>query len=99
MFYGCTSLTQAPELPATDSNLYIPCSYQSMFGNCKSPFTFPNKTFDEVVNLIQYTGIIGPYYWEDENGNTFNPIEIICSDKTMLATFDENESIWTITEK
>lgn len=33
MFYGCTSLTQAPELPATTLSSYC---YQSMFQGCTS---------------------------------------------------------------
>ena len=33
MFYGCTSLTQAPELPATTLSIYC---YQSMFSGCTS---------------------------------------------------------------
>lgn len=97
MFSGCSSLTKAPELP-TIIHLYEGCC-QGMFYNCKSPFTFPNKTFDEMVDLIQYESMLGYGWWCDENYNTINPIEIICSDKTMLATFDDNEWTWTITEK
>lgn len=96
MFYGCSSLTQAPELPAT--TLAGSC-YYSMFVSCKSPFTFPDKTFDEVASLIQEQYLFGEYNWYDENGDVVNPIEIICSDKTMLATLDEDEYTWTLTEK
>ena len=100
MFYNCTSLTKAPELPTM--TLAEGC-YYSMFYNCKSPFTFPNKTFDEVANLIQEQILIGESYWhyydEEYNKVIINPIEIICSDKTMLATYDENEYAWTLTEK
>ena len=39
MFYGCTSLTTAPELPATD--LAEEC-YRSMFYGCKSLITAPS---------------------------------------------------------
>jgi hypothetical protein len=67
-----------------------------MFNGCKSPFTFTDKTFDEVANLIQEQYLIGGG-WFDGNWNLINPVEIICSDKTMLATFDNLE--WTLTEK
>jgi hypothetical protein len=69
-----------------------------MFYSCKSPFTFPDKTFDEVASLIQEQYLIGGD-WLDENWNKIIPVEIICSDKTMLATYDENEWEWTLTEK
>jgi len=39
MFYGCTSLTEAPELPAI--NLSANC-YEGMFRNCKA-LTKPPK--------------------------------------------------------
>lgn len=38
MFYGCTSLTTAPELPATTLANYC---YQSMFATCTSLTTAP----------------------------------------------------------
>ena len=103
MFYNCTSLTKAPELPATgldEDRSY----YNNMFCCCKSPFTFPDKTFDEVANLIQNQYLIGSegawgYYDEYDNFIIINPVEIICSDKTMLAMFNEDEWTWTITEK
>jgi hypothetical protein len=69
---------------------------------CKSPFTFTDKTFDEVASLIQNEYLIGDsWFYYDEEGNEIiiNPIEIICADKTMLATFDENEWSWVLTEK
>jgi hypothetical protein len=97
MFSGCSSLTKAPELPII-IHLYEGCCY-GMFHSCKSPFTFPNKTFDEMVDLIQYESMLGYNFWSDENYEIINPIEIICSDKTMIATFDENEYIWILTEK
>ena len=96
MFSGCTSLTQAPSLPATTLANFC---YDSMFNSCKSPFTFLDKTFDEVVDLIQKQILIGEYRWYDDKGSIVNPIEIICSDKTMLASFNENEYTWTLTEK
>jgi hypothetical protein len=96
MFEGCRSLTQAPELPAT--TLAEGC-YDSMFINCKLPFTFTNKTFEEMVDVIQNYYILGYDCWYDEDGNPINPVEIICSDKTMLATLDENNYEWILTEK
>ena len=108
MFQNCSSLTKAPELPAT--TLADNC-YTCMFQTCKSPFTFPDKTFDEVANLIQNQSIIGSswyYYDEEDNEVIINPIEIICLDKTMIATaeFEYNEEYdynafvgWTLTEK
>ena len=99
MFLNCYALTQAPELPAT--TLADWC-YYCMFQNCKSPFIFSDKTFDEVANLIQEQILIGNYWYyydEEDNEVIINPIEIICSDKTMIATYDENEGIWTLTEK
>ena len=41
MFYNCTSLTQAPELPAT--TLVVGC-YQDMFGGCTSLKLSSTKT-------------------------------------------------------
>ena len=99
MFVDCTSLTQAPELPAT--TLAESC-YAYMFWGCKLPFTFPDKTFDEMVDLIQDQWLIGEYWYyydEEDNEVIINPVEIICSDKTMLATFDIDEYTWTLTEK
>jgi hypothetical protein len=63
MFDGCVSLTQAPKLPAT--TLADGC-YFYMFYGCKSPFTFTDKTFDEVASLIQEQQLIGDG-WYDEN--------------------------------
>ena len=40
MFYGCTSLTTAPELPATTTYEY---SYQAMFHSCTSLTTAPTS--------------------------------------------------------
>ena len=99
MFGSCASLTQAPELPAT--TLVEDC-YYSMFNNCSSPIVFSDKTFDEIANLIEEHCLIGGrwyYYDEEQNEITINPVEIICSDKTMLAMFNEDEWTWTITEK
>ena len=95
MFIACSSLAQAPELPATTLADYC---YSMMFYECKSPLTFSDKTFDEVVDLIQNNNLIGMLIWLDpENGEEINPVEIICSDKTMLASFNENT--WILTEK
>ena len=122
MFWNCTSLTQAPELPATTLanycyiSMFQNCSslthapelpamtladscYGGMFYSCKSPITFLDKTFDEVVDLIQEQNLIGGYPWYDDEGSMVNPVEIICSDKTMLASYNENEYTWTLTEK
>ena len=95
MFLDCTSLTQAPALPAT--TLAEGC-YSGIFWNCKLPFTISDKTFDEVANLIQEWYLIGDY-WYDKYYNMINPIEIICSDKTIIATYDDIDAIWTLTEK
>ena len=123
MFSGCRSLTQAPELPATTlakscyAGMFLTCSslaqapklpatnladncYSMMFTQCKSPLTFSDKTFNEIVDLIQNNDLLGMMSWMDvENGEQINPVEIICSDKTMLASFNENENTWTLTEK
>jgi hypothetical protein len=96
MFDRCTSLTKAPELPAT---ILADDCYNSMFQSCKSPFTFPNKTFDEMVDLIQYEIMIGYGWWFNVNSEIINPIEIICSDKTMIAFYDDYKRTWTLTEK
>ena len=97
MFLTCSSLAQAPKLPAT--NLADNC-YSMMFTQCKSPLTFSDKTFNEIVDLIQNNDLLGMMSWMDvENGEQINPVEIICSDKTMLASFNENENTWTLTEK
>ena len=97
MFLTCSSLAQAPKLPAT--NLADYC-YSMMFTQCKSPLTFSDKTFNEIVDLIQNNNLLGMMSWMDvETGEQINPVEIICSDKTMLASFNENENTWTLTEK
>ena len=97
MFLTCSSLAQAPKLPAT--NLADNC-YSWMFTQCKSPLTFSDKTFNEIVDLIQNNDLLGMMSWMDvETGEQINPVEIICSDKTMLASFNENENTWTLTEK
>ena len=95
MFYNCTSLLAAPIILATTLTNQCYCMFQS----CQSPFTFPDKTFDEVANLIQDQYLIGDYWWYNKNDEIINPIEIICSDKTMLASYDEDEWTWTLTEK
>lgn len=101
MFRDCYKLSQAPELP-TVTTLGFGC-YNDMIASCKSPFTFSNKTFDEVAILIQNEYLIGTSMWytfdEYDIEEHINPIEIICSDKTMIATFDENEWTWVLTEK
>ena len=97
MFLACSSLAQAPELQATTLADYC---YSMMFYECKSPLTFSDKTFNEIVDLIQNNNLLGTLIWLDpENGYEINPVEIICSDKTMLASFNENENTWTLTEK
>jgi hypothetical protein len=73
--------------------------YSGMFYGFNSPLTFTDKTFDEVANLIQKRYLIGGEGWYDENGNLINQVEIICSDKTMLATYDDDNYKWIITEK
>ncbi len=47
MFEGCTSLTTAPELPAT--SLAVSC-YQAMFSNCTSLTTAPALIANTIVN-------------------------------------------------
>jgi hypothetical protein len=91
MFQGCTSLTQAPELPATTlaGNCYI-----NMFYNCTNipepKYKMPNLTFDEVKNEIlkNYNSIF-------DVGGTY---KIQCSDKILVATYDEDYWEWKITE-
>ena len=51
MFYGCTSLTQAPELPAT--TLAYAC-YQSMFYGCTSLTQAPELPARTLVNNCYY---------------------------------------------
>lgn len=93
MFENCNSLSEMQSyIPASTS---MNC-YSYMLASCKSPFTM-NNTFDEVVELIENNMLLGDYDWYDENGNDVNPIEIICSDKTMLATHEGY--YWTLTEK
>ena len=53
MFYGCTSLTTAPELPAT--TLAQRC-YSSMFQGCTSLTTAPELPAEELVNYC-YEGM------------------------------------------
>jgi hypothetical protein len=87
MFSGCTSLTQAPELPAT--TLASRC-YASMFKDCTNipepKYNMSHMTFDEVATKIQNTKIFG------QEGT----YEVQCSDKILIATFDEDKWEWTI---
>ena len=50
----------------------------------------PNLTFDEVANEFQ-----NGYIFEQDYG----PYEVQCSDKILVAIFDEDKWEWTITEK
>ena len=92
MFYGCKSLTKAPILPA--ETLVYNC-YTEMFLGCTSlpepKYNMSHMTFDRVANAIQSDCIFGDWYQGD-------PIQIKCSDKILVATFDETEWQWTITE-
>jgi hypothetical protein len=54
-------------------------------------YIIPNLTFDQVALAIQNEEIFGLFAEE--------PIEVQCSDKTMLATFDVGEFAWILTEK
>jgi hypothetical protein len=91
MFKGCTALTQAPELPAT--TLATGC-YKDIFEGCISipepKYKMPNLTFDEVKNEIlkNYNSIF-------DVGGTY---KIQCSDKILVATYDEDYWEWKITE-
>ena len=49
MFYGCTSLINAPELPATNLAKYC---YQSMFNGCTSLIEAPSKL--PAITLTEY---------------------------------------------
>ena len=90
MFEYC-ALTQAPELPATELVEYC---YSNMFKSCvnipEPKYNMSHMTFDEVVNKIQDNWIFGEGY---------GIYEVQCSDKILVATFDENEHVWIITEK
>jgi hypothetical protein len=90
MFNGCTSLTQAPALPATTLAYWC---YFNTFKDCTSipepKYNMPNLTFDEVANAISNPYIFGYY----------GTYEVQCSDKILVATFDEDKWEWTITEK
>jgi hypothetical protein len=89
MFSGCTALTQAPTLPAT--TLDIEC-YTDMFFGCPIPepkYKMLNLTFDEVVNAIQNDTIFG----------YSGLYEVQCSDKILVAAYDEDKWEWTISEK
>lgn len=91
MFENCTSLTKALELPAT--TLAYSC-YAHMFDGCTNipepKYDMSHMTFDEVANKIQNNYIFG------EEGGTY---EVQCSDKILVATYDEDNYEWTITEK
>ena len=104
LFQGCTSLTQAPVLPATTlanycyDGMFWGCTMLSnvpkiatidhcswMFYGCKSPLIFSYKTYEEVSRLIQDKGFLGNEWNETE----FKSVVIKCSDKTLLATPDQ----------
>jgi hypothetical protein len=91
MFNSCKSLTQAPALLAT--TLVTSC-YFDMFSGCTNiqepKYRMHNLTFNEVANAIRNTEIFNIY------GGTY---EVQCSDKILIATFDERDWQWVITEK
>lgn len=77
-----------------------------MFEDCKSPFAITDKTFEDVSDLIQNEYLIGGDYDEYETEPEIKEMEIICSDKTMIATpeyeYDEEYYYltgWTLSEK
>jgi hypothetical protein len=70
-----------------------------MFDGCRTPFTFENNTFDEIANLIETQTLLGTASWYNENDEDAYTIELICSDKTMIATLDEENYTWILTEK
>jgi hypothetical protein len=70
-----------------------------MFDGCRTPFTFENNTFDEIANLIETQTLLAEAPWKNENDEDTYTLELICSDKTMIATFDEDEYAWILTEK
>jgi hypothetical protein len=90
MFYGCTSLTQAPELSATTLANYC---YNGMFSGCSNipepKYNISHMTFDQVTSAMQNNYILGAY----------GTCEVQCSDKILVAIFDEDNYAWTITEK
>ena len=51
MFYGCTNLISAPELPATSLN---PNCYQSMFGGCTNLISAPELPATTLSNYCYY---------------------------------------------
>jgi hypothetical protein len=67
-----------------------------MFYGCsripEPKYNMSHITFDDVANKIQNNWIFGDEY----DGN---PIQVQCSDKILVATFDEDNWEWTVTEK
>ena len=94
MFKDCTSLTKAPALSAT--SLAYAC-YYDMFCGCTAilepKYNMSHMTFDEVVNAIQNEFIL--IFGSEGNSDT---MQIQCSDKILVATFDEDNREWIITE-
>lgn len=87
MFSGCTAITQAPKLPAT--TLGEQC-YTNMLSNTSIPepkYDMSHMTFAEVANAIQNNIIFG------ESGS----YQVQCSDKILIATWNNNNQEWTIT--
>jgi hypothetical protein len=75
MFHGCSSLTQAPELPAT--TLSIGC-YNYMFMSCTSltQASFPNIEKEMVTSEV----VEGQHTFN----NAANDIETTCKDGILI---------------
>lgn len=73
MFYGCTSLTAAPTLPATILSAYC---YEAMFYNCTSLTTavnLPATTLQEHCYYMMYGGCTNLKISETSTGSyTYN---------------------------
>ena len=69
MFYGCTSLVNAPELPAT---ITADSCYNSMFYKCTSLKTVrckaKVKAIDSTYQWLWYVAASGTFYGHSEYG-------------------------------
>ena len=99
MFVNCWSLGDIPKLAASPNGSYC---YYGMFQSCSlGGMTFHDKTFDEMVDLIQNECILGDsiwYVWGNDGATDMNPVWINCIDKTMYVVFDSENWTWIINE-
>ena len=93
LFKDCSKLTQTPLLPATQFSGNLNSGYSRLFTNC--PLLDEPKYNLSHMSIAQVSSII---LYDYAFGDLAGTYQIKCSDGIIIATFDENNYEWTITE-